>query len=205
MSIPNFKSQDDGEAFTPILTPTEYDSLCNILEWAWNCVYQEPELCLKDIDYSSASRVVSETRDENGISVEYEPTGLDPIKTGECGLGLAEAFEYTLDEPNAENIHMMITNLMYKLNCNHILANGHGNSWETLAPLVDNEERDRLEEKSNDPDVTTQTLEGYNLEDIGLKNKVSRAQEHFENVSENGMVEISDGFFFDAVNSDLII
>jgi hypothetical protein len=141
----------------PILTPTEYDSLCSILEWAWNCVHSEPELCLKDVDYSSTSKVVSETRSETGIHVEYEPTGIDPIKTGECGLGLAEVFEYTLDEPNAENIHTMITNLMYKLNCNPCLANGLGNSWETLAPLVDNQERKLLEDKSDDPDVTTQT------------------------------------------------
>ena len=39
----------------PILTATEYDALCNILEWAWNCVHSEPELCLKDVDYSSDS------------------------------------------------------------------------------------------------------------------------------------------------------
>jgi len=187
----------------PILTPTEYDSLCNILEWAWNCVHQEPELCLKDIDYSSASRVVSETRDETGLSVEYEPTGIDPIKTGECGLGLAEAFEYTLDEPNAENIHMMITNLMYKLNCNHILANGHGNSWETLAPLVDNEERNRLEEKSNDPDVTTQTLEEYVVEYVGLKDKVARLQEHYDNVNEIGFIQVDDNLWIDGGNSDI--
>lgn len=187
----------------PILTPTEYDSLCSILEWAWNCVHSEPELCLKDVDYSSTSKVVSETRSETGIHVEYEPTGIDPIKTGECGLGLAEAFECTLDEPNAENIHTMITNLMYKLNCNPCLANGLGNSWETLAPLVDNQERELLEDRSDDPDVTTQTLEGYVVEDISLKNKVSRLQEHYDNVNEIGFIQVDDNLWFDGGNSDI--
>jgi hypothetical protein len=187
----------------PILTPTEYDSLCSILEWAWNCVHSEPELCLKDVDYSSTSKVVSETRSETGIHVEYEPTGIDPIKTGECGLGLAEVFEYTLDEPNAENIHTMITNLMYKLNCNPCLANGLGNSWETLAPLVDNQERKLLEDNSDDPDVTTQTLEGYVVEDISLKNKVSRLQEYYDNVNEAGFIQVDDNLWFDGGNSDI--
>jgi len=187
----------------PILTATEYDALCNVLEWAWTSVHQEPELCLKDVDYSSTSKVVSETRSETGIHVEYEPTGIDPIKTGECGLGLAEAFEYTLDEPNAENIHTMITNLMYKLNCNPCLANGLGNSWETLAPLVDNQERELLEDRSDDPDVTTQTLEGYVVEDISLKNKVSRLQEHYDNVNEIGFIQVDDNLWFDGGNSDI--
>lgn len=189
----------------PILTPTEYDALCNVLEWAWTSLHQEPELCLKDINYSSASRVVSETRDEDGgLSIEYEPTGVDPIKTGECGLGLAEAFEYTLNEPNQRNIMDMITNLMYKLNCNTCLANGLGNSWETLAPLVDNNERDRLEELSDDPDATTQTLEGYILENISLKDKVSRLQEHFDNVNEIGYIQVDDNFWIDGGNSDIL-
>ncbi len=187
----------------PILTPTEYDALCNVLEWAWTCVHQEPELCLKDIDYSSASKVVSETRDETGLSVEYEPTGVDPIKTGECGLGLAEAFEYTLNEPNQRNVMTMIETLMYKLNCNPILANGLGNSWETLAPLVDNNERDRLEDKSDDPDVTTQTLEGYVLESIGLKNNVARLQEHYDDVNEIGFIQVDDNLWIDGGNSDI--
>lgn len=188
----------------PILTPTEYDALCNVLEWAWMCVHQEPELCLKDIDYSSASRVVSETRDETGLSVEYEPTGVDPIKTGECGLGLAEAFEYTLNEPNQRNIMTMIENLMYKLNCNPCLANGLGNSWETLAPLVDNNERDRLEETANDPDATTQDLEGYVLESIGLKNKVAHLQEYYDNVNEGGFIQVDDNLWIDGGNSDIL-
>lgn len=189
----------------PILTPTEYDALCNVLEWAWTSLHQEPELCLKDIDYSSSSRVVSETRDEDGaLSMEFEPTGIDPIKTGECGLGLGEAFEYTLDEPNQRNIMTMIETLMYKLNCNPCLSNGLGNSWETLAPLVNNEERDRLEETSNDPDVTTQTLEGYVIESIGLKNKVARLQEHYDNVNEIGYIQVDDNLWIDGGNSDLL-
>ena len=189
----------------PILTPTEYDALCNVLEWAWNSLHQEPELCLKDIDYSSASRVVSETRHEDGgLSMEFEPTGIDPIKTGESGLGLGEAFEYTLDEPNQRNIMTMIETLMYKLNCNPCLANGLGNSWETLAPLVNNEERDRLEETSDDPDVTTQTLEGYVIESIGLKNKVARLQEHYDNVNEIGYIQVDDNLWIDGGNSDLL-
>ena len=187
----------------PILTPTEYDALCNVLEWAWSSLHSEPELCLKDVNYSSASRVVSETRSETGLSVEYEPTGVDPIKTGECGLGLAEAFEYTLDEPNQRNVMTMIETLMYKLNCNPCLANGLGNTWETLAPLVDNDERDRLEETSDDPDVTTQTLEGYVVESIGLKNKVSRLQEHYDNVNEIGYIQVDDNLWIDGGNSDI--
>jgi hypothetical protein len=188
----------------PILTPTEYDALCNILEWAWEVVRCEPELCLKDVNYSSASKVVSETRSETGLSVEYEPTGVDQIHTGECGLGLAEAFEYTLDEPNAENIHTMITNLMYKLNCNPILANGLGNSWETLSPLVDNKERDRLEDSNDDQDATTQTLEGYVIEHISLKNKVARLQEHYDNVNEIGYIQVDDNLWIDGGNSDIL-
>ena len=195
----------------PILTPTEYDALCNILEWAWTSLHQEPELCLKDINYSSASKVVKQERTEaepdNGLGpslyTEYEPTGVDPIKTGECGLGLAEAFEYTLEEPNADNIHTMITTLMYKLNCNPCLANGLGNTWETLSPLVDNNERDRLENIGDDPDVTTQTLEGYVVEDISLKNKVSRLQEHFDDVGENGLIQLDDNLWIDGRNSDI--
>jgi hypothetical protein len=187
----------------PILTPTEYDALCNVLEWVWTSLHQEPELCLKDVNYSSASKVVSETRSETGLSVEYEPTGIDPIKTGECGLGLAEAFEYTLNEPNQLNVMTMIETLMYKLNCNPCLANGLGNTWETLAPLVDNTERDRLEETSDDPDITTQTLEGYLIESIGLKNKVARLQEHFEDVGENGLIELDNNLWIDGGNSDI--
>jgi hypothetical protein len=173
-----------------ILTPTEYSALCNILEWAWTCVHQEPELCLKECNYSSS------IYDDDGIQI------VDPIKTGECGLGLAEAFEYTLDEPNATNIHTMIANLMYKLNANPILANGLGNSWETLAPLVDNKEYDRLDALDDD-DKTMQTLEGYVVEDIGMKNKVARAQEYFNNVSEDGMVQVNENMWMDTSNSDI--
>lgn len=195
----------------PILTTTEYDALCNVLEWAWTSLHQEPELCLKDIDYSSASKVVKQERTEAepdkglgpGLHTEYEPTGVDPIKTGECGLGLAEAFEYTLNEPNQRNVMTMIETLMYKLNCNPCLANGLGNSWETLAPLVDNTERDRLEETSDDPDITTQTLEGYVIESIGLKNKVARLQEHYENVNEIGYIQVGENLLIDGGNSDL--
>jgi hypothetical protein len=195
----------------PILTTTEYDALCNVLEWAWTSLHQEPELCLKDIDYSSASKVVKQEHTEAepdkglgpGLHTEYEPTGVDPIKTGECGLGLAEAFEYTLNEPNQRNVMTMIETLMYKLNCNPCLANGLGNSWETLAPLVDNTERDRLEETSDDPDITTQTLEGYVIESIGLKNKVARLQEHYENVNEVGYVQVGENLWIDGGNSDL--
>jgi hypothetical protein len=189
----------------PILTPTEYDALCNVLEWAWSSLHSEPELCLKDVNYSSASRVVSKTYSENdGLSVEYEPTGVDPIKTGECGLGLAEAFEYTLDEPDQRNIMSMITNLMYKLNCNPCLANGLGNTWETLAPLVDYNERERLENATDDLDITTQKLEGYVVEDISLKDKVARLQEHYDTVNEIGYIQVNDNLWIDGANSDLI-
>ena len=188
----------------PILTPTEYDALCNVLEWAWSALHSEPELCLKDVNYSDASRVVSETRSETGLSIEYEPTGIDPIKTGECGLGLAEAFEYTLDKPDQLNVMTIIETLMYKLNCNPCLANGLGNTWETLTPLVDNNERARLEETSDDPDVTTQALEGYVIESIGLKNKVACLQEHYDNVNEIGYIQVDDNLWIDGGNSNLI-
>ena len=111
--------------------------------------------------------------------------------------------EYTLEEPNADNIHTMITTLMYKLNCNPCLANGLGNTWENLAPLVDNNERDRLENIGDDPDVTTQTLEGYVVEDISLKNKVSRLQEYFDDVGENGLIQLDDNLWIDGRNSDI--
>jgi len=195
-----------------ILTPTEYDALCNILEWAWTSVHQEPELCLKDINYSSASRVVKreETPAEPekclrpGLHIEYEPTGIDPIKTGECGLGLAEALEYTLDEPDKRNVMAMIETLMYKLNCNPCLANGLGNTWETLSPLVDNTERDRLADNSDDPDATTQTLEGYVVESVGLKNKVARLQEHYDNVNEIGEIQVDENLWISGGSSDIL-
>jgi len=195
-----------------ILTPTEYDALCNILEWAWTSVHQEPELCLKDINYSSASRVVKreetpaepEKRLRPGLYTEYEPTGIDPIKTGECGLGLAEALEYTLDEPDKRNVMAMIETLMYKLNCNPCLANGLGNTWETLSPLVDNTERDRLEDNSDDPDATTQTLEGYVVESVGLKNKVARLQEHYDNVNEIGEIQVDENLWISGGSSDIL-
>ena len=98
----------------PILTPTEYDALCNVLRWAWTSVHQEPELCLKDINYSSAS------------------SGIDPIKTGECGLGLTDALECTLDDPNQRNVMTMIDNLMYKLNCIMIDLVILGKLWHLL-------------------------------------------------------------------------
>ena len=187
----------------PILTPTEYDALCNILEWAWTSVYQEPELCLKDVNYSSSMRVVSEVTSESGSSTTYESTGIDPIKTGECGLGLAETFEYTLNEPNQRNVMTMIETLMYKLNCNPCLADGFGNSWETLSPLVDKSELNRLGEIADDSDVTTQTAEGYVIENIGLKNKVSRIQEHYDNVNEIGYIQVDENLWIDGGNSDI--
>ena len=188
----------------PILTPTEYDALCNILEWAWTSLHAEPELCLKDIDYSSASREVERIETKNRLRTEYEPTGIDPIKTGECGLGLADDFVYTLDNPDQENIMTMISTLIYKLNANPILGNGLGNSWETLAPLVDNRERCRLDDLTEDSDATTQTLEGYVVENIGAKNKLSRLQEHFDNVSEMGYIQVGEDLWIDGANSDIL-
>ena len=197
----------------PILTPTEYDALCNLLEWCWETLHSEPELCLKDVDYSSASKVVkreiTEAEPDKGLGpglyTEYEPTGVDPIKTGECGLGMSEAFENTLDEPNADNIHTMITTLMYKLNCNPCLANGLGNSWETLAPLVDRAEFNRLNDLGDvTTDTTIQTLEGYIVEDISLKNKVSRLQEHFDDVDENGFIQLDDNLWIIGGSSDIL-
>jgi len=174
----------------PILSPTEYDALCNILEFCWELLRSEPELCEQSIDYS-------DNYDDDGNQI-------DVIRTGQSGLGFSEAFEYTLDNPNAKNIMVMVSNLMYKLNCNPCLGNGFGNTWETLAPLVDNNERHHLEELSDDPDVTTQTLEGYVIESIGLKNKVARLQEHYENVNEIGYIQVDDNLWIDGGNSDLI-
>jgi len=189
----------------PILTPTEYYALCDILEWCWTSVLQEPELCLKDINYSSKTKIVKHERTEAGIHTEYEPTGVDPIKTGECGLGLAEAFENTLEEPNAENIHTMITNLIYKLNCNSTLSNGFGNSWETLAPLVDREECNRLNDIGDiTRDTTIQTLEEYIIEDIGQKNKLAKLQEYFGGVDSDGMIQVGENLWIDGNNSDIL-
>jgi hypothetical protein len=167
----------------PILTATEYEFLCCLLDWCWTSVYQEPELCLKDINYMSS------VRDEEGNRI------VDPIKTGECGLGLAEKMKFTLDEPNAENIHIMITNLIYKLNANDILSGGHGNTWETLAPIVDNEAYTEL--LKDGKGITTQTLENYNIENIGKKNKISRIHEFIDDI------EVKDNLYFDIGNSDL--
>ena len=194
-----------------ILSPTEYSALCNILEWAWSTLHNEPELCLKDVDYSSTTRKVKYERTEEdpekgvgpGIHIEYEPTGIDPIKTGDCGLGLAEALEYTLENPKDQTQVMdMISTLMYKLNANTILACGQGNTWETLSPLVDKEELDRLEDLDDSGLKPLQTLEKYKVEDVGAKNKIAALQEHM-NVDQNGFVDIGDGIFLDAKNSDL--
>ena len=172
----------------PILTPTVYSALCNLLEWSWTSLLQEPELLLKDINYYHPDK----------------PDDYDPVMGGECGLGMSEAFEYTLDQPDRDNIMLMIKTLMYKLNANTILADGLGNSWETLAPLVDNDECSRLDDLDDDPDVTYQTLENYVLEDTAKKNKVARLQEHFDNVNESGFIQIGDNMWIDGANSDIL-
>ena len=188
----------------PILDATEYDFLGRLLHWARTAIHQEPELLMKDINYSSMSRVVSETKTEadpekglgEGISREYEPTGIDPIKTGECGLGLAEEMDCVLDELNANNIYTMLSNLIYKLNFDM----NPGTSWETLAPLVD---YDKYESIDDDKD-TMQSHEGYIVEDIQMKDRTARLKEHFDNVDENGMVDLGDGTLLDGYNSDIL-
>ena len=188
----------------PILNATEYDFLGRLLHWSLTSIHQEPELLLKEINYSSLSRVVSETKTEadpekglgEGIHVEYEPTGIDPIKTGECGLGLADDMEYVLDEPNADNIYTMISNLIYKLNFDE----SPGNSRETLAPLVDHEIYDSIDDDTD----TMQSHEGYIVEDIQRKDRTARLEEHFDNVSEDGMIDLGDGTFLDGYNSDIL-
>tara|TARA_X000000368_G_scaffold375933_1_gene328655 strand:- start:456 stop:1028 length:573 start_codon:yes stop_codon:yes gene_type:complete len=187
----------------PILNATEYDFLGRLLQWAMTSVHQEPELCLKEINYSSASRLVESTKIKadpdkglgEGIHSEYEPTGIDPIKTGECGLGLADDMEYVLDEPNAANIYTMIENIMYKLN-----LDGQGNSWETLAPLVDYEKYSSIDDDTD----TMQSHEGYIIEDIQMKDRSARLKEHFDNVSEDGMIDLGNGTFLDGYNSDIL-
>jgi hypothetical protein len=170
------------------LTPTEYYALCNVLEFCWELLRNEPELCEQKINYMN-------NYDDDGNQI-------DVIKTGECGLGFSEAFEYTLDEPNARNMMTMVTNLMYKLNCNPILAHGLGNSWETLSSLVDKEELDRIIDGDDDSDATMQTIEKYKLENIGLENKISKVQEYHDNVNEIGMVQVSENLWMDLSNSD---
>lgn len=152
-----------------ILTVTEFSALCALLEWCWTSLNQEPDLCLNDINYATDSP--------------------DPISTRECGLGLSEAFEDTLDTPDYENINIMITTLMYKLKVNPTLANGEGNTWEDLKPLVD---IDSCEFNGD----TYQSSEGYVVEDIGLKNKIARLKEYHNNVNDAGMAEIG-GFLVD--------
>lgn len=170
-----------------ILTPTEYSALCNILEWAWTAVHQEPELCLGDVHYYHPDK----------------PDDYNPVLDGKCGLGLAEELECSLEQPyNQRDVMDMLSTLMYKLNANPILANGLGNTWETLSPLVDKQEMDRLYDL-NDPadDKPMQSLEQYKVEDLGKENQKARLQEYM-NVDENGMVDIGDGIYLDAVNSD---
>ena len=188
----------------PILNATEYDFLGRLLHWSLTSIHQEPELLLKEINYSSLSRVVSETKTEadpekglgEGIHVEYEPTGIDPIKTGECGLGLADEMDCVLDEPNADNIYTMLSNLIYKLNFDE----SPGNSRETLAPLVDHEIYDSIDDDTD----TMQSHEGYIVENIQRKDRTARLEEHFDNVSEDGMIDLGDGTFLDGYNSDIL-
>jgi hypothetical protein len=61
-----------------------------------------------------------------------------------------------------------------------------------------------LEDKSDDPDVTTQTLEGYIVESVGLKNKVARLQEHYDDVNEIGYIQVDDNLWIDGGNSDIL-
>ena len=188
----------------PILNATEYDFLGRLLHWSLTSVHQEPELCLKEINYSSASGLVESTKIKadpdkglgEGIRSEYEPTGIDPIKTGECGLGLADDMEYVLDEPNADNIYTMISNLIYKLNFDE----SPGNSRETLAPLVDHEIYDSIDDATD----TMQSHEGYIVENIQRKDRTARLEEHFDNVSEDGMIDLGDGTILDGYNSDIL-
>jgi len=170
----------------PILTPTEYAALESILDWAWNSLHQEPELCLKDVNYTNSD--------------EY-----DCVMAGECGLGLKELFEDVIDDPNQDNIMDMISNLQYKLNaaacCDESFL---GNSWETLAPLVSIDDTRRLWEDATSNGITIQASEGYVVENIAHKNRIARLQEHYA-VDENGMINIGGGMMLDAVNSDLLL
>ena len=103
--------------------------------------------------------------------------------------------EYVLDEPNADNIYTMIENIMYKLN-----LDGQGNSWETLAPLVDYEKYSSIDEDS----ATMQSYEGYVVENIQQKNRSARLKEHYDNVSEDCMIYLGNGTFLDGYNSDIL-
>jgi hypothetical protein len=53
-------------------------------------------------------------------------------------------------------------------------------------------------------DTTMQTLEGYIVEDISLKNKVSRLQEHFDDVDENGFIQLDDNLWIIGGSSDIL-
>ena len=75
-----------------------------------------------------------------------------------------------------------------------------GTSWETLAPLVD---YDTYESIDDDKD-TMQSHEGYVVEDIQMKDRTARLKEHFDNVDENGMVDLGDGTLLDGYNSDIL-
>ena len=169
----------------PILTPTEYASLQTILQWAWTTNYQEPELCLKDTNYFNSDKH-------------------DCLMAGESGFNLQDDFEMIIDNPDDyHNILTMIGNLQYKLNAIPFsLEADLGNSWETLAPLVNNSESDRLWEESEDKDISIQSAEGYVMESVKKKDRIAFLQEHFD-VDENGMIDMGDGTMLDGINSDL--
>ena len=50
-----------------------------------------------------------------------------------------------------------------------------------------------------------QKMEGYVIEDIESKNKISRIEEHFPyyNIDKNGMIELGNDVWLDGRNSDL--
>lgn len=160
----------------PILTVTEYYALRSILSSVESLSYNEPELCEKEIDYSDGGS----------------------IQNGKCGFGFTEELEDVIDSPNAEKLFTVVSNLMYKL---HMRPwNGTCSTEDQLNCLV---QFDHMPEKWDENfDETIQQIESYELVDLEMKDKKARAQEFYD-VNEDGLVDIGNGIYFDALNSDL--
>ena len=99
----------------------------------------------------------------------------------------------------SNSIFTMLCNLEYKLNYS---VDINGSTEEQIKHLVDFSNLPYGWEKNID---SFQKMEGYVIEDIEGKNKISRIQEHFPyyNIDKNGMIELGNDVWLDGRNSDL--
>ena len=107
----------------------------------------------------------------------------------------------SLEDENitSSDISTMLCNLEYKLNYS---LDTNGSTEEQIKHLVDFSNLPYGWEKNID---SFQKMEGYVIEKIKCKNKISQIKEHFPdlNVDENGIIELGNDTWLDGSNSDL--